>query len=129
MKRLAIPVLVFMLLIVGCAKPINTKIPPLAYIDSVSSSQIYAGDTIKFTGHGVSTVGEIVAYNWRSSVNGDLSKLATFETTNLSAGSHTIWFKVQDNYGNWSDEVGTNVNVMVQGRPPRCRSKFFQVYR
>ncbi len=126
MKKLAIVVLVLATLVAGCAKPpINTKILPLAYIDSVSSPEINYGDTVKFTGHGVSTTGEIVAYGWRSSVNGEISKLATFEINTLSAGSHTIWFRAQDNYGNWSNEVGTNVNVLIPGGPTKMRIRTF----
>jgi hypothetical protein len=118
--------LTLVMLLAGCVRSVvNTQAPPLAYIDSVSSSQIYAGETIKFTGHGVATVGAIITYNWRSSVNGDLSQLATFDTNTLTAGPHTIWFKVQDNYGNWSKEISTNVNVLAQGGPTRMSIKAF----
>ena len=116
MKKWAIPILIVAIILTGCAvRPAATQTPPLAYIDSVSPSEVYVGEEITFVGHGVSTSGEIVAYNWRSSINGDLSTLATFETDMLSAGSHTIWFKVQDSYGNWSSEVGTNVKVLLPG--------------
>ena len=129
MKKLAIPMLMLttaVMLFAGCVRQVvNTNIPPLGYIDSVSSSQIYAGETIKFSGHGVPSAGQIVAYRWRSNVNGDLSQLATFDTTALTAGPHTIWFKVQDSYGNWSQEVGTNVNVLVQGAPTKMNIKVF----
>jgi len=122
LKKLAIVILALATLVAGCAKPpINTRIQPLAYIDSVSSPEIYYGDMVKFTGHGVSTTGEIVAYSWRSSVNGEISKLATFEINTLSAGTHTIWFMVQDNYGNWSNEVGTNLNVLIAGGPTKMK--------
>lgn len=113
-------------LFTGCARmAVNTRIPPLAYIDSVSSSEVYVGEVIKFSGHAISSAGQIVTYNWRSNVNGDLSKLATFETNSLTAGPHTIWFKAQDSYGNWSQEVGTNVNVLTQGGPSKMFIKAF----
>ena len=128
MKKVAIATLVICAMLTGCAPAThNINQPPLAYIDYVSSSQIWAGETIKFTGHGVSPNGQIVAYNWRSSVNGDLSQLATFETDSLTAGTHTIWFKVQDNYGNWSSEVGTSVNVVAQGGPTKMTIRTFSV--
>ena len=118
--------LVTVMLLAGCVRQVvNTNVLPLAYIDSVSSSQVYAGETIKFAGHGVASVGQIIAYDWRSNVNGDLSQLATFDTNTLTAGPHTIWFKVQDNYGNWSKEIGTNVNVLAQGGPTRMTIKAF----
>ncbi len=125
MKKLAIPILLLALVLAGCARQINTRIPPLSYIDSVSAAQVYVGQSIKFSGHGISSIGEIVAYNWRSNINGDLSKQASFETSTLSAGAHTVWFKVQDNYGNWSNEVGTNVNVLAQGGPTAMTIKVF----
>jgi hypothetical protein len=119
-------VLVMVLLVGGCVRPVvNTKVPPLAYIDSVSPSEIYVGERIKFTGHGVPSVGQIISYNWRSNVNGDLSPLATFDTNTLTAGPHTIWFKVQDSYGNWSQEVGANVNVLTQGGPSKMSIRGF----
>ena len=128
MKKVAIAILIITVMFTGCTRAtINTKQPPLAYIDSVSSSQIWAGETVKFAGHGVSSIGQIVAYNWRSNVNGDLSQLASFETSSLTAGPHTIWFKVQDSYGNWSAEVSTNLNVLAQGGPMKMVVKTFSI--
>jgi hypothetical protein len=126
LRKVAIAILIISVMLTGCTRAtVNTKQAPLAYIDSVSSSQIWAGETIKFTGHGISSIGQVVAYNWRSSQNGDLSQLATFETSSLTAGTHSIWFRVQDNYGNWSQEVSTNVNVMAQGGPTKMNIKTF----
>lgn len=101
------------------------KIGPLAYIDSVSASQVFTGEKVAFAGHAVSSTGQVVAYTWRSSVNGNLSQLASFETDKLTAGTHTIWFRAQDNYGNWSDEVGTNVNVSIPGGPEKMSVRVF----
>jgi len=126
LKRAAIAVLMLAILVAGCARPaVNTKLAPLAYIDSVSSPQVYTGEKIKFSGHAISSEGQIVGYNWRSSINGNLSQLASFETDSLTAGQHTIWFKAQDNYGNWSTEVGTNVNVLVPGGPEKMGIRVF----
>ncbi|MHB8085448.1 MAG: hypothetical protein ACYDHZ_06460 [Dehalococcoidia bacterium] len=126
MKYVAIAVLIIAALFAGCLRPaIDTKIPPVAIIDSVSSSQVYTGDNVKFTGHGVSTTGQIIGYNWRSSINGDLSKLATFDISTLSAGSHNIWFSVQDNYGNWSKEIATDLTVLPHGGPATMSIKVF----
>ena len=126
MKYVVISLLILAALFTGCARlGINTKIPPVAIIDSVSSSQVYVGDSIKFSGHGVSSTGQIIGYNWRSSINGDLSKQATFETSTLTAGAQTIWFSVQDNYGNWSQEIATNVNVLARGGPASMQINIF----
>jgi hypothetical protein len=113
-------------MVMGCVRPtVNTKLAPLAYIDSVSASQVFVGEKVKFAGHAVSSTGQVVAYTWRSSVNGNLSQLASFETDKLTAGTHTIWFRAQDNYGNWSDEVGANLNVVIPGGPEKMSVRVF----
>ncbi|MCX5996009.1 MAG: hypothetical protein NTV42_00005 [Chloroflexi bacterium] len=126
MKKAALAILLGMAMIAGCARPaVNTKLAPLAYIDSVSAAQVFVGEKVAFAGHAVSSTGQIVAYTWRSSVNGNLSQLASFETDKLTAGTHTIWFRAQDNYGNWSDEVGTNVSVLIPGGPEKMSIRVF----
>jgi len=126
LKKAALTVLLGMAMVTGCVRPVvNTKLAPLAYIDSVSSSQVYVGDKVKFAGHAVSSTGQVVGYIWRSSVNGNLSQLASFETDTLTAGTHTIWFKAQDNYGNWSDEVSTNVSILIPGGPEKMSIRVF----
>jgi len=126
LKKAAIAILMLAILVTGCVRSASTtKSAPLAYIDSVSSPQIYVGETIKFIGHAISSDGQIVGYNWRSSVNGNLSQLASFETNSLTAGQHTIWFRAQDNYGTWSTEVGTNVNVLIPGGPQKMAIRVF----
>ncbi|MCX6002393.1 MAG: hypothetical protein NTY79_07675 [Chloroflexi bacterium] len=126
MKKAALAILLGMVMIAGCARPaVNTKLAPLAYIDSVSAPQVFVGEKVAFAGHAVSSTGQIVAYTWRSSINGNLSQLASFETDKLIAGTHTIWFRAQDNYGNWSDEVGTNVSVLIPGGPEKMSVRVF----
>jgi len=126
LRKAAIAILMLAVLVTGCVRPtVNTKLAPLAYIDSVSSPQVYVGEKVKFSGHAISSSGQIVGYNWRSSVNGNLSQLASFETDTLTAGQHTIWFKAQDNYGNWSDEVGTNVAVIIPDAATKTSIRVF----
>jgi len=126
LNKAVLTVLLGMVVVAGCARPaVNTKLAPLAYIDSVSASQVFTGEKVAFAGHAVSSTGQVVAYTWRSSVNGNLSQLASFETDKLTAGTHTIWFRAQDNYGNWSDEVGTNVNVSIPGGPEKMSVRVF----
>jgi len=81
----------------------------------VSPANANLGETVSFTGHGVDPDGSIGAYNWRSSLDGDLSTLASFKTSSLSQGTHTIWFKVQDDGGGWSNEILTTVIVVPVG--------------
>ena len=90
---------------------------PTAYIDSISPSGATSDETISFQGHGTDPDGEVVAYRWRSSIDGELSSTADFDAT-LSEGSHTIYLKVQDNNGNWSPEVSSAVVVSAPGEEP-----------
>ena len=113
MKRLLFSVLVVLMMTAGCitiAPPGGDELPT-AYIDSISPAEASLGEAVTFDGHGTDRDGEVVAYRWRSDVDGDLSTMASFETSSLSAGTHTVYFKVQDNNDNWSDEVRRRVAV------------------
>lgn len=82
-----------------------------AYIDSISPAEASLGEAVTFDGHGTDPDGTVVAYRWRSSIDGDLSAKASFDTSSLSAGEHIIYLKVQDNNGAWSEEVRRPVAV------------------
>jgi len=94
--------------------PVNIR--PLAYIDSISPDPVVKGETVYFSGHG-NDDGTIQRYSWRSSIDGHLSDSASFETSSLSSGTHTIYFKVQDNDNAWSDEVSTSLMVSYEDSP------------
>jgi hypothetical protein len=116
MKKLLAPIVMVLIVAVGCLPTIPTyNQPPTAYIDVVSPSNANLGETVSFTGHGVDPDGNIGAYNWRSSLDGDLSTEPSFKTSSLSQGTHTIWFKVQDDGGDWSKEILTTVIVVPVG--------------
>ncbi len=104
---------------VGClpvTKPsVSANQPPTAIIDSVAPTEVAYGERVTFVGHGEDADGSVVAYVWRSSIDGELSKSARFETSSLSRGTHTVWFKVQDDKGLWSAEVPVVVMVVPQG--------------
>jgi hypothetical protein len=117
MKKLLFSIFVLSVVATSCVltSPPPVSQPPTAYIDLVSPSNAALGETVTFIGHGVDPDGSIAAYSWRSSLDGDLSTSATFETSSLSQGTHTIWFKVQDDEGDWSNEVLTTVIVIPLG--------------
>lgn len=89
---------------------------PIATIDSITPNPAGPAQNVTFTGHG--SGGTIVAYNWRSSKDGQLSSLASFSSTNLTSGNHTIYFKVKNSLGIWSDEVSTQLSIALLP-PPR----------
>jgi hypothetical protein len=116
MKKLLLLIVMVLTVAIGClpALPLSNQ-RPTAYIDVVSPANATLGETVSFTGHGVDLDGSIAAYNWRSSLDGDLSTSASFKTSSLSQGTHTIWFKVQDDGGDWSKEILTTVIVVPVG--------------
>lgn len=97
---------------------------PTASIDQIVPGSIIVGDSIQFTGSGFDSDGTITGYAWRSSIDGPLSSAATFSTSALSMGTHTIYFKVQDNADIWSTEdsevvyVGSSVSDEVEENTP-----------
>jgi hypothetical protein len=116
MKKLLLPVVLILLVTIGCLfAPETPNKLPIAYIDSVSPTNVTTGEIVTFEGHGIdpNPDGTIIAYNWRSSRDGDLSTEPEFSTSSLSPGTHTIWFRVQDNNQDWSDEIMAMVNVAV----------------
>jgi len=115
-------VLFLALLTVGCLpfRPTQPEVnqPPIAHIDSVSATQVVPGETVAFSGHGIDPDGKVVAYRWRSGIDGELSTSQSFQTSSLSVGNHTIWFRVQDDKGEWSSETPCNVAVVPLGAIP-----------
>jgi len=89
------------------------SLPPTAYIDSMSPNPANQGQIVSFSGHGTNPApgDSITAYNWRSSMDGQLSTSSSFTKSNLSAGTHTIYFKVKDSHGAWSTEATGIVTI------------------
>ena len=117
MKKLLFLICAVLIVAIGClpASLPPSNQPPTAYIDLVSPVNADLGETVTFVGHAIDTDGSIGAYNWRSSLDGDLSTSVNFKTSSLSPGTHTIWFKAQDDKGEWSNEVLATVIVVPGG--------------
>jgi len=111
MKRLLFPILMILMVTIGCTATTNER--PTACIDSIRPVKFSFGETVTFTGHGTDPDGEVVAYKWWSSIDGDLSTMASFETSTLSVGKHTISLKVQDNDGDWSHAFEAPMKLIV----------------
>ena len=106
--------LIMAIAIAGCA---GNK-APTAYIDSIVPPEPTQGEGVTFTGHGTDSDGTVVAYRWTSSIDGEIGTSASFTTSSLSVGSHTISFRVQDNNDAWSENVTANVTVAEANQPP-----------
>ena len=90
---------------------IPTNVAPLASIGSMSPNPALPNQTVTFSGSGTDFEGTVVGYSWYSTLDGPLSDQASFSTSALSEGVHTILFKVQDNTGAWSSEIQTTLDV------------------
>jgi len=111
-----VSVLVLLVIVVpGCSSILNRG--PIAYIDAMKPQEIPQGETVWFKGHGEDPDGSITTYQWRSSIDGQLSSEPEFETKELSKGTHTIYFRVRDDQGVWSEEDITTVKVEDSGQP------------
>ena len=78
-------------------KPTATIIKP----NPTTTTEAISGESIYFHGIGTDSDGTIVEYNWRSSKDSILSNKSTFTKSDLSVGTHIIYFKVQDDKGEW----------------------------
>ena len=91
---------------------------PVATIKSISPNPGGVGEAIYFEGSGLDTDGTVTSYNWRSSIEGQLSAESSFSASNLSEGEHIIYFKVADNDGLWSNEVSETLTIKVMDTTP-----------
>ncbi len=124
MKRtLLVACALVMLLGAACDSPEPNQ-PPTAYITSISLAEVTEGDTVAFVGHGTDVDGEVVGYRWHSDLDGELSRMPTFEIDSLSVGEHTITFRVQDNHDAWSVEVQGTVKVRAPVAAPATIHSF-----
>jgi hypothetical protein len=90
--------------------------PPVAEISSISPSQVYLGEDVLLTGQGKDKDGQVVGYEWRSSIDGLLGESDSIVTSALSEGEHTIYFAVRDNSGEWSEAVSAELTVLAQAQ-------------
>jgi len=92
---------------------------PTANIDSIVPAPATEGDMITFTGSGTDGQGSIQEYVWTSTLlQLPLNNNATFSTSSLLPGNHTIGFSVKDDEGSWSPMVTTPlyINAMPTAR-------------
>ena len=90
--------------------------PPVATLDSVPS-KAFLGKPITLSGHGDDQDGSVVAYRWISSIDGPFGNAATVTVSNLSLGTHTIYFEVQDDNQEWSTQASQTLTIEKEGSP------------
>jgi len=90
---------------------------PTATIVTISPTTATYGESVYFHGLGQDTDGTVEAFNWRSSKDGFISSESTFSKSDLSGGTHTIYFKAQDNDGEWSSEQTASIEIIEDSSP------------
>jgi len=92
---------------------------PIAYLPSILPNPAAYGNIVTFSGSGSDSDGYIIGYNWRSSIDGQLSTISEFISSSLSSGTHVIYFKVKDNDGDWSSEKTATLAInFIENQEP-----------
>jgi len=78
---------------------------PVAVIETIIPDSIVSPAEVSFSGYGVDLDDAVVFFEWTSSLDGLLSGDSVFVTSTLSAGSHNLCFRVQNDQGTWSEAV------------------------
>jgi parallel beta-helix repeat protein len=91
---------------------------PTAEIISITPSTATEGESIYFHGIGQDSDGVVTEYSWSSNIDEFLSSSSTFTKSDLSVGTHTIYFKVKDNNGEWSEENSKDITINPSPNKP-----------
>jgi parallel beta-helix repeat protein len=83
---------------------------PRAWIESVGPDGMMEGQTVYFAGKAVDDLA-VVAYRWSSSIDGIISDISIFSSSDLSPGDHDITFLAQDNDGIWSEPLTESLSI------------------
>jgi WD40 repeat protein len=90
--------------------------PPDGTLNFIEPSPAEEGTAVFFNGTGSDDNGTIT-YLWESSIDGVIGTEDDFSSSNLSLGTHTITFRVQDNDGAWSDVTLASLFVGIAPIP------------
>lgn len=85
--------------------------PPTATIQSITPNPARSGQLVTFQGAGSDSDGTVTAYEWSSNLSGILSTQASFTSSTLAVGDHTITFRVRDNANQWSAPVTRQLTI------------------
>lgn len=95
-----------------------------AVINSISPNPAEQWTTVDFSGTGSDSLGHfIAAYSWRSSIDEVIGESADFGKSDLSVGSHDIYFKVKCDSGIWSPEISWPDPLVINSASPPCKAE------
>ncbi len=85
---------------------------PVAFIIRVKPTLAIEGENLHFEGGG-NDDGQLLQYSWRTKDGKNLhnGSESSFSHGSFLTGNHTVYLKVMDNFGVWSDEVSATVAV------------------
>ena len=93
--------------------------PPTATILSISPNPALPGELVQFDGSGNDSDGVVIAYLWESNLDGEIGTTEDLSLSNLSLGSHTISFSVQDDDLDWSTPATAGLDIQdAPNQPP-----------
>ena len=98
---------------------INPK--PTCSILSVLPNPAFKLDNIEFKGQ-ANDDGTIVEWSWSSSISGEMSNKQNFTMNSLIPGNHTIYLRVKDNNGSWSNSDSRLLMIKEFSRPKQITS-------
>jgi len=87
---------------------------PEASILSGYPNLVHEGDEVTVEGSG-EDLGSIHRYRWESDIDGTIGNESIVTVSNLSAGTHTISFRVMDNDTAWSEP--TSIEIQINALP------------
>ena len=91
---------------------------PVATLPGNIPELVGHNETLVITGNGSDADGEVVLYEWVSSLDGIISRNATLHANELTEGVHTLTLRVRDDSGGWSQPVSVIVKVIPAAAPP-----------
>jgi parallel beta-helix repeat protein len=84
---------------------------PRAQIEPIERTLVNEGEPVIFRGLYEDHEDGVVAYWWESDIDGVLSIQPMFHTSSLSNGTHTITFRVMDDFMVWSKNATATLTV------------------
>ncbi len=88
---------------------------PRALITTIQPGIANDSEPVIFRGDFIDAEDSVVGFFWESDIDGVLSDQARFYSSSLSNGTHTITFRVMDDFLVWSDNV--TATLIVNGIP------------
>jgi len=88
---------------------------PRAIIEAIEPGHVNDSEPVIFRGGFIDAENSVDGFHWESNIDGVLSDQARYHSSSLTNGTHTITFRVMDDFGVWSENV--TATLVVNGIP------------